>query len=158
MVMKYPEWQEQVIDRLDKVWQVVFPHVDVSLAAIDDTLTIPPSAGTPDPENTIMDLPITAGTVYKLEDLVLKVSSYGTGTLITIQVWELLGGAARANYVNTRTVVIPTDLPITRYLSLMDLLGKPSIVGDGIAITAITDAGSTGALTCTYTYSTARIS
>lgn len=139
-------------------WKCVIPNIDVSLAAIDNALATSPAAGAPDAENTIMDLPITAGMMYKLEDLVLKISSYGTGTQITIQCWEILNGNARANYVNMTTIVIPTDFPITTYLSLMDLFGKPVVVGDGIAITAITDAGATGALTATYTYSTARVS
>jgi len=148
----------RLLKSLMRAWKCVVPNIDVSLAAIDNVLTTDPSAGAPDAENTIMDLPITAGTMYKLEDIIIKVSSYGTGAQITIRVWELLGGDARANYVNTHTVVVPTDYPITTHLTLVDITGKPAIVGDGIAITAITDAGNTGALTCTYTYSTARVS
>ena len=148
----------RLLKSLMRAWKCVIPNIDVSLAAIDNVLTTDPSAGAPDAENTIMDLPITAGTMYKLEDIIIKVSSYGTGAQITIRVWELLGGDARANYVNTHTVVVPTDYPITTHLTLVDITGKPAIVGDGIAITAITDAGNTGALTCTYTYSTARVS
>jgi hypothetical protein len=56
----------------------------------------------------------------------------------------------------TKTVVIPTDYPITDYLNLMDLFGKPSIVGAGVAITAVTDVGNTGVLECTYNYSVAK--
>jgi hypothetical protein len=148
-------WGE--IGRDMQEWNIQIPSVNVPLAAIDNVLTTSPAAGVPDAENTVMDLAITAGTMYKLEDLILKVSSYGTGSQITIQLWELLGGAARANYVNTTTVVIPSHFPITTYLSLMDLFGKPIVVGAGIAITAITDVGNTGALSCTYTYSKARI-
>jgi hypothetical protein len=143
-----------------QAWKCVIPNIDVSLAAIDSVLTTSPAAGAPDAGNTIMDLPITAGLMYKLEDLVLKVSGYGGGaTKITIQVWELLNGNARGNYINTVTTIVPDDYAITTYLGLTELFGKkPVVVGDGIAITAITDAGNTGALTCTYTYSTARVS
>jgi len=148
----------RLLKSLMRVWKCVIPNIDVPLAAIDSVLTTNPSAGAPDAENTIMDLAITAGTMYKLEDIIIKVSGYGTGTQITIQVWELLGGNARANYQNTHTVIVPTDYPLTTYLTLVDITGKPCLVGDGIAITAITDAGNTGALTCTYTYSTARVS
>lgn len=143
---------------LMRAWKCVIPNIDVPLAAIDNVLTTDPSAGAPDAENTILDLAIVAGTMYKLEDIIIKVTGYGAGTLVTIRIWELLGGNARANYVNTHSVVVPTDYPITTYLTLVDITGKPCIVGDGIAITVVTDAGNTGALTCTYTYSTARVS
>ena len=138
------------------LYAAVIPQSNVSLAAIDSTLTTPPNVGPPDAENTIMDLAITAGQLYKIDDMVLKVSSFGTGTQITITLWELLGGSARANYAMTKTVVIPTDYPITDYLNLMDLFGKPSIVGAGVAITAVTDVGNTGVLECTYNYSVAK--
>ncbi len=157
-----PDVNNLSIVRMEKAllrgWKCVIPNIDVSLAAIDNVLTTSPAAGAPDVENTILDLAITTGTMYKLEDLVLKVSSYGTGTQITIQCWELLNGNVRGSYVNTTSVIVPTDFPITVYLSLIDLFGKPTVVGDGIAITAITDAGNAGALTCTYSYSTARVS
>lgn len=143
---------------LMRTWKCVIPNIDISLAAIDSAMATDPSAGVPDVENTIMDLAITTGTMYRLEDLVLKIGGYGTGTQITVQLWELLNGNLRANYVVTRTCIIPTDYPITTYLSMQELFGKTVIGGDGIAVTAITDAGVTGALTCTYTYSTARVS
>lgn len=148
----------QIIKAALRAWKCVVPNIDVSLAAIDNTLTVDPSAGVPDAANTIMDLTITVGTMYKIEDLILKVSGYGTGASMTIKLWELLNGNARASYVVTKTVVIPTDYAMAEYLHLVDLFGKPSIIGDGIAITAQTDVGNTGALTCTYTYSTSRVS
>lgn len=148
----------RLLKAMVRSWKCVIPNIDVPLATIDSVLTTTPAAGAPDAENTILDLAITAGTMYKLEDMVLKVSSYGTGTSITVQLWELLNGNVRASYVNTKSAIIPTDHPLAEYLHLVDLFGKPSIVGDGIAVTAITNAGVTGALTCTYTYSTARVS
>lgn len=151
----------RLVKALMRTWKAVIPNIDVALAAIDNVLTTSPAVGAPDAENTIMDLAITAGTMYKLEDLVLKVSGFGAGTQITIQLWELLNGNVRASYVNTASAIIdtPGDHPWTEYQNLMDLFGKPSIVGDGIAITAINNApGAPGALSCTYTYSTARTS
>lgn len=148
----------RLVKSLMRAWKCVIPNIDVSLAAIDVALAIDPSAGVPDAANTILDLAITAGTMYKLEDLILKVSSYGTGATMTIKLWQLVNGNVRASYVVTKTVIIPTDYAITEYLSLMDLFGAPHIVGDGIAITAQVDVGNTGALTCTYTFSTARVS
>lgn len=148
----------RLIKSLMRAWKINVPHTDVSLAAIDSVLTTDPSAGAPDAENTILDLAITAGTIYKIEDAILKVSSYGTGTKIIIRLWELLNGTTRAAYVNSKTVEIPTNYQLTTYLNLMDMFGKPTIVGSGIAITVITDAGNTGALTCSYSYSTGRTS
>lgn len=133
------------------IWRVQAP-VSVSLAAIDTTLTNSPPTAAPDAENTILDLAITSKTLYKISDLLLKVSSYGTGASITIKVWRLLNGSVRAQYVTAKTIIVPTDYAITEYLSLADLCGAPTLEGEGIVITAQTDVGNTGALTCTYVY------
>jgi len=136
----------EVVVTPKRVYQEDIPDTDFSKTAIDTTLTTdPPSA---DAENSIVDLDQRTNRTYVLRSLWVNTTSFGGGTEITYKLWTMLN----TSVVEVASVVVST-LGIQ---NLMDLFGLPEVYGDGVWVTAQTDAGSTGACSGTYRYAEAR--
>jgi len=132
--------------QLKRVPQEQIPDTDFELTAIDTALTAaPPSA---DAANSIVDLDERVNLSYILRSLWVNVTSFGTGTQMTFQLWVLLNGSV----VSVDSVVV-SALGIQ---NLMDIFGLPEVHADGIWITAIVDVGSAGACSGTYRYAETR--
>ena len=132
--------------QLKRAYQEQIPDTDFELAAIDTTLTAdPPSADT---ANSIVDLDQRVNLTYVLRSLWVDVTSFGTGTQMTFQLWVLLNET-----VTSVDSVVVNALGIQ---NLMDIFGLPEVHADGIWITAIVDVGDTGACEGSYRYAEAR--
>ncbi|MBA7608866.1 hypothetical protein ES703_16050 [subsurface metagenome] len=132
--------------QLKRAYQEKIPDVDFSKTAIDTALgSDPPSA---DAANSIVDLDQRVNLTYVLRSLWVNITSFGGGTEMTFQLWVMLNGSV----VSVDSVVI-SALGIQ---NLMYIFGLLEVHADGIWITAIVDAGSTGACEGTYRYAEAR--
>jgi len=127
-------------------YQEQIPDTDFALAAIDNVLTVnPPNA---DAENSVVDIDQVADSTFVLRSLWVNVTSFGTGTQLTFELWVLLNG-----------VVTSVDSIVVNVLgiqNLVDIFGLQEVHADGIWITVITDAGNTGACSGTYRYAEAK--
>ncbi|GAH89026.1 unnamed protein product, partial [marine sediment metagenome] len=132
--------------QLKRAYQEQIPATDFELTAIDAALgSDPPSA---DAVNSIVDLDERVNLTYVLRSFWVNVTSFGTGTEMTFQLWVLLNGT-----VTSVDSVVVSALGIQ---NLMDIFGLPEVHADGIWITAIVDAGDTGACEGTYRFAEAR--
>jgi len=132
--------------QVKRVYQEDIPDSDFSLAAIDVALTTdPPSA---DAENSIVDLDQRVNLTYVLRSLWINTTAFGGGTKITYKLWTMLNTSV--------TMVASVDVAVLGIQNLMDLFGLPEVHGDGIWVTAQTDAGATAACSGTYRYAEAR--
>jgi len=122
------------------------PDTDFALAAIDTILTNPPPAA--DAENRIVDLDAKNKTTYALRSLWVNVTDFGTGTLLTFQLWTLVNGVV--------TSVDSVPVAVLGIQNLMDIFGLPEVHANGIWITVITDVGNTGACSGTFNYAEAK--
>jgi len=132
--------------QLKRVPQEQIPDTDFSKTAIDTTLTNPPPSA--DAANSIVDLDERVNLTYVLRSLWVNVTNFGGGTQLTFQLWVLLNGSV--------TSVDSVVVSATGIQNLMDLFGLQEVHADGIWITAIVDAGATGACSGTYRYAEAR--
>ncbi|MBA7628715.1 hypothetical protein ES703_36210 [subsurface metagenome] len=132
--------------QLKRVPQEQIPDSDFNLAAIDTALGSDPPAA--DVANSIVDLDERVNLTYALRSLWVNVTSFGTGTQMTFQLWVMLNGSV----VSVDSVVV-SALGIQ---NLMDIFGLPEVHADGIWITAIVDVGTTGACSGTFRYAEAR--
>ncbi len=132
--------------QVKRTYQEQIPDSDFALAAIDAALTAdPPSA---DAENSIVDLDQRVNLTYVLRNLWVNTTAFGAGTLITYKLWTLLNTSV--------TMVAEVDVAVLGIQNLIDLFGVQEVHGDGIWVTAETDAGATGACSGTYRYAEAR--
>ena len=137
---------EEGLIQVKRSYQEQIPDTDFSLAAIDTALgSDPPSA---DAVNSVVDLDQRVNLTYVLRSLWVNVTDFGTGTTMTFQLWVLLNGS-----VTSVDSVVVDALGIQ---NLMDIFGLPEVHADGIWITAIVDAGNTGACSGSFRYAEAR--
>lgn len=136
----YGSTEKANIDETVEIIHENVSPVNFDLEAVDDTLTTPPPAT--DTENSVVAIPVVASTVNILRSLWVNVASFGTGTKMTFSLWVNLNG--------TVTDVIDTDVSVLGIQNLMKLFGMPEVYGDGIWVTVVTDAGSTGVCTGSY--------
>ena len=121
------------------------PDTDISLAAIDATLTAdPPSA---DAANKVVDIDVSSGKTYVLRSLLINITSLGAASKLTFKLWTMLGTAV--------TQVDSVDVSATGIQNLFDLFGVQEVFGDGIWVTVQSDTGSDAALVGTYKYAQA---
>lgn len=150
----------RAVKTLQRTEKLVIQDTDLALAAIDTTLVVSPNgSNTPDVANTVLSLNFVTGTSYTLENLIVQITSLGTGTVVTLGLWCPLNGVV----TQIKTVTIGSGPPTHDYATseifhLMDLFGLPRITADSIHVTAIVDVGVTAALSATYNYGTWRIS
>ena len=137
---------EEAVAKVKGLYVEDIPDTDFALAAIDTLLTTdPPSA---DAENSIVDLDVKNKTTYVLRSLWVNVTSFGTGTTLTFELWTMLNGVV--------TSVDSVDIAVLGIQNLMDIFGLQEVHADGIWITVITDVGNTGACSGTYRYAEAK--
>ena len=133
------------LDYIIQVYREQIPDTDFALAAIDDTVTTPPPSA--DTENSVVDIDVNAGDTFVLRSLWVNVTSFGTGTKLTFELWTLLNAAV--------TKVDSVDVADLGIQNLMDIFGVQEVHADGIWITVKTDVGSTGACSGTYRFAKA---
>ena len=121
------------------------PDTDISLAAIDATLTADPPAA--DAANKVVDIDVSSGKTYVLRSLLINITSLGAASKLTFKLWTMLGTAV--------TQVDSVDVSATGIQNLFDLFGVQEVFGDGIWVTVQSDTGSDAALVGTYKYAQA---
>jgi len=109
-------------------------------------LTNPPPGA--DAANSIVDIDQKNNRTYVLRSLWVNVTSFGTGTQLTFQLWVLLNGV-----VTSVDSVVVNALGIQ---NLVDIFGLQEVHANGIWITVITDVGNTGACSGTFNYAEAK--
>jgi hypothetical protein len=130
---------------ITQVYREQIPDTDFSLAAIDTTVTTPPPSA--DAANSVVDIDVNSGDTFVLRELIVNVTSFGTGAKLTFDLWSMCNTAV--------TKIDSVDVADLGFYSLMDIFGRSEVHGDGIWITVKTDVGSTGACSGTYRFAKA---